>query len=403
MATLTDSPAPVPATLSGACGPGPSPHMAEALALASLGEGRTAPNPPVGAVVVRDGRVVGRGYHPRAGEPHAEAFALRDAGDLARGATLYVTLEPCPHQGRTPPCTEAIAAAGVARVVCAAIDPNPGVRGVGVARLEALGIPVELGDGAAEADAMLRPYRRHVTTGLPYVVFKYAMSLDGRLAAERGAPLHLTGPEADAEVHALRDRLDAVAIGIGTAVADDPRLTVRRTDRPGRDPVRVVVDSDLRLPVTARLLHEGDGAVWVACRAPAPRDRRGALAAAGAQILELEAGPGDGDGVPLAALLAVLGSRGVMGLLLEGGPTLAATFARADAIDEVWAYVAPRMVGGRGGPAALGAMAEVLPADAFPIVDVRTVGRDVRIVLRREDPESDGEGAGPCSPESSKG
>lgn len=379
---------------SGSAGP-PSPFMAEAIALARQGEGRTAPNPPVGAVVVREGRVVGRGFHPRAGEPHAEAFALEEAGELARGADLYVTLEPCPHHGRTPPCTEAIAAAGVARVVCAGIDPNPAVLGRGVARLRELGVAVEVGDGASEAAELTRFYARHVRTGLPYTLYKYAISLDGRVAAQDGVPLRLTGPQADAEVHALRDRVDAVAVGVGTAIADDPLLTTRRHDRPGRDALRVVVDSHLRLPASARMLRYGSAPVLVACRAPAPAPRAAALRAAGAEILEIEGEDEDG-GVPLAGLLAALGKRGVMGLLVEGGPTLAGSLARADALDEVWAFVALRLVGGIDGPPALEGVGRVL-APSLRAVDVRRLGDDLLVVMRRQEEGVDG-----CSPVSSK-
>lgn len=372
----------------------PSPFMAEALRLAALGEGRTAPNPPVGAVVVKDGRIVGRGYHRRAGEPHAETYALAEAGDQARGATLYVTLEPCPHQGRTPPCTEAVAAAGIARVVCAVIDPNPTVQGRGHARLARLGIEVEVGDGAKAAGELLRFYAHHVRTGLPYVLYKYAISLDGRVAAEAGVPLHLTGAAGDAEVHALRDHLDAVMVGVGTVIADDPRLTTRRPG--GRDAVRVVVDSHLRTPPGASLLRAGTGPVILACRAPAPPERAQRLRDAGAEILALD---DDGaGGVPVEALLAALGRRGTMSVLVEGGPTLAGTLARLDAIDEVQAFVSLRLVGGHDGPSALRGVDGVLASDLAPH-DVRCLGDDLRVVLRR--PQGAKEGPA-CSQASSR-
>ncbi len=371
----------------------PSPFMAEALRLAAQGQGRTAPNPPVGAVVVREGRIVGRGYHRRAGEPHAEVLALTEAGEEARGATLYVTLEPCPHHGRTPPCTEAITAAGIARVVFAVIDPNPIVEGRGGARLEESGIAVEVGDGAEAARELLRFYAHHVRTGRPYVLYKYAMSLDGRVAAEAGAPLHLTGAAADEEVHALRDQLDAVMVGVGTVIADDPRLTTRHPR--GRDALRVVVDSHLRTPAAARLLREGRSPVVVACRAPAPPERARRLREAGAEILPIDA---DGSaGVALDGLLSALGRRGVMSVLLEGGPTLAGALARADAIDEVQAFVALRLVGGHDGPPALRGVGGVLEGGLEPR-EVRRVGDDLVAVLRR----SEAKGGQACSPASSR-
>lgn len=375
-----------------------SPFMAEALGLAALGQGRTAPNPPVGAVVVNDGRVVGRGYHRRAGEPHAEADALAEAGKAARGGDLYVTLEPCPHQGRTPPCTEAILAAGIRRVVCAVIDPNPSVHGLGRKRLQDLGIAVEVGDGAVEAGELLRFYSRHVRLGLPYVLYKFAISLDGRVAAEGGTPLHLTGAGADAEVHTLRDTLDAIMVGVGTVIADDPRLTTRRPDGAGRDALRVVVDSHLRTPPGARLLRQGTSPVLIACRAPAPQARASRLKAAGAEVLALEGDAESGRGVSLAALLAELGRRGVMSVLVEGGPTLAGTLARLDAIDEVQAFVSLRLLGGYDGPGALRGVEGILDLPLAP-AGVRCLGgEDLLVVLRRVG----GEEEPTCSPASSK-
>jgi diaminohydroxyphosphoribosylaminopyrimidine deaminase / 5-amino-6-(5-phosphoribosylamino)uracil reductase len=394
MATRLLDPAPGAALPSG--GP-PSAFMSEALRLAALGAGRTAPNPPVGAVVVKDGQIVGRGYHRRAGQPHAEAEALAEAGAAARGADLYVTLEPCPHHGRTPPCTEAVAAAGIARVVCAVIDPNPAVQGLGRARLERLGLEVQVGDGAAAAAELLRFYSHHVRTGLPYVVYKFAISLDGRVAAEGGAPFHLSGAKADAAVHALRDTLDVVMVGAGTVIADDPRLTTRRPDGAGRDAVRVVVDSHLRTPPGARLLGEGTSPVVIACRAPAPEARARRLADAGAEILALEDDLESGPGVPMAALLGTLGRRGLMSVLVEGGPTLAGTLARLDAIDEVQAFVAMRLLGGFDGPGALRGVGGVLDLALAP-AGVRALGEDLLVVLRRVVRE--GETA--CSPASSK-
>jgi diaminohydroxyphosphoribosylaminopyrimidine deaminase/5-amino-6-(5-phosphoribosylamino)uracil reductase len=350
-----------------------------ALELGRQGLGRTAPNPPVGAVVVKDGQVVGRGTHRRAGMPHAEVEALAEAGEAARGATLYVTLEPCAHHGRTPPCTEAILAAGVARVEFGVIDPNPRVFGAGMRRLTEAGVPCTPATGAVAQACreLIRFYARHVTTGLPYVLYKYAMSLDGAVAAGPGLPLHLTCPETDRQVHLLRNQMDAVMVGIGTILADNPRLTARL---PGtRDPVRVVVDPHLRLWPGARVLEAGSPApTWVAAVDPAPRARRRALEAAGAEVLQLPAAPG---GLDLHALLSLLGSRGVTSVLLEGGPTLAAAMLEQEAVQEIWAYLTPRLVGQAGGAGAARApFGTLLPP--LGELQVERVGQDLKVTAR---------------------
>jgi diaminohydroxyphosphoribosylaminopyrimidine deaminase/5-amino-6-(5-phosphoribosylamino)uracil reductase len=244
--------------------------MDQALRVAEAGLGLTAPNPAVGAVLVRDGRVVGEGAHLKAGTPHAEGIALRVAGERARGATAYVTLEPCAHHGRTPPCADALVAAGVGRVVVAGTDPDPRVDGRGVARLREAGIEVTVGCRAPEARALNRGFFTLHTLGRPHVTLKTAMTLDGRIVAADGQSRWITGEPARAEAHRLRFLADAVMVGIGTVLADDPRLTVRRPDLPAKEPLRVVVDSRLRLPVDAALLSAGDpGRVVVACAGPA--------------------------------------------------------------------------------------------------------------------------------------
>ncbi|NPA31500.1 MAG: bifunctional diaminohydroxyphosphoribosylaminopyrimidine deaminase/5-amino-6-(5-phosphoribosylamino)uracil reductase RibD, partial [Chloroflexi bacterium] len=232
--------------------------MRLALDLARRGLGRTHPNPAVGAVIVRDGRVVGRGFHPKAGEPHAEIFALREAGDAARGAVMYVTLEPCVHHGRTPPCVDAILEAGIAEVHIATLDPNPVVHGQGVAKLRAAGVKVVLGEGQAEARKLIEGFAHWVRTRRPWVVAKYAMTLDGKIATRTGHARWITGPEARAWVHRLRDQVDAILVGRGTVEADDPRLTTRLPDADAvHHPLRVVLDSRGRAPLTARVFDPG--------------------------------------------------------------------------------------------------------------------------------------------------
>jgi len=267
--------------------------MKLALNLAARGEGWVSPNPMVGAVVVKDGKVVGRGYHRRAGAPHAEVESLRAAGEAARGADLYVTLEPCNHQGRTPPCTQAILGAGVRRVIIATLDPNPQVSGGGAEFMAAQGVDVSLGLLAAEARRLNEAWFLYVSTGRPWVIAKAACSLDGKIATVGGESQWLTGKAARALGHRLRHRVDAMVVGIGTVLADDPQLTTRLPRGRGKDPVRLVLDSRLRLPLTARLLNLDSAApTWVATTNQAPPEKIRALEGRGAQVLVLPAEAG---------------------------------------------------------------------------------------------------------------
>lgn len=320
--------------------------MRAALRWARRGLGRTSPNPPVGAVVVAQDRVVGAGYHSKAGEPHAEVFALDQAGDAARGATLYVTLEPCCHTGkRTPPCVDRVLASGVRRVVVGAVDPNPRVAGGGLAKLAAAGLEVQSGVLAEEAGRLIEGFARHVTTGLPLVTLKLAASLDGRACALDRSSRWITGPAARREVHRLRDASDAVLVGIGTALADDPALTTR-VPRGGRDAVRVVLDSEARLPPGARMLAQGSAAptlVFASERASGARTR--ALAQAGAEVLVAPLAAGHVD---LFHVLAELGRRGLCTVLAEAGPRLSTALLRLGLVDKIVAFVAPKLIGGDG-------------------------------------------------------
>lgn len=358
--------------------------MERALSLAALGRYTTHPNPRVGAVLVRDGAVVGEGFHARAGEPHAEVRALRAAGERARGADMYVSLEPCDHQGRTGPCTQAIIRAGVRRVFVAAIDPNPRVAGRGVARLRAAGIEVTTGVLGDRAHALNRSFERWVTTGQPWVTLKLATSLDGRIAARTGASRWITGEEARAEVHVSRAEHDAVMVGIGTAIADDPRLSVRGVaglapGLPPRQPARVVVDSRGRLDLGARVLEGAhEGARVIVATAGAPADRATQLRAAGAEVLAL---PRSDDRVDLRALMGALGEREITSVLVEGGGTLAAALVQADLVDELQIFCAPLLLGGDG-LGALGSLGVDHPSEAprFAIDSVTSLGGDLRII-----------------------
>ena len=351
--------------------------MRRALALAEGGRHTAAPNPLVGCVLVRRGAVVGEGYHHRAGEGHAEVNALLEAGPRAGGATAYVTLEPCAHHGRTPPCAEALIGAGVGRVVAAMQDPNPQVAGRGLARLREAGIDVECGLLAGEAAALNPGFIKRMTTGRPYVRVKMAQSLDGRSALADGASRWITGPAARADVQQWRARSQAIVTGVGTVLADDPQLTVRLAQVDSQ-PLRVVLDSGLTMPPQARLLGE-PGSTLVATRS-VDAQRAAALAAAGAQLVTLPAGAG---GVDLGALLDELGRRQCNEVLVEAGPRLAGAFLAAGLADELIVYIAPHLLGHDARP-----VFELPPVlrmharlDLEPL-DVLSFGPDLRLRLR---------------------
>jgi diaminohydroxyphosphoribosylaminopyrimidine deaminase/5-amino-6-(5-phosphoribosylamino)uracil reductase len=308
--------------------------MERALELAERGRGHVEPNPLVGAVVVQDGKLIGAGWHAKFGQAHAEVNALAEAGAGARGATLYVTLEPCCHHGKTPPCTDAILRAGISRVVAAMLDPFAEVSGKGVALLRAAGVAVDVGPGQAAAQRLNAPYLRLLTAGRPYVHAKWAMTLDGKIATRTGDSRWISNEESRRRVHLLRGRMDGIVVGIGTVLADDPLLTARP---PGpRTATRIVLDTHGRLPAASRLAQ-------TAAEVPL------LLASAG------QAGPGEVLTLPLEhgrvsvpALLTELGRRRMTNILVEGGAEVLGSFFEAGAVDEVWAFVAPRIVGGTG-------------------------------------------------------
>jgi diaminohydroxyphosphoribosylaminopyrimidine deaminase/5-amino-6-(5-phosphoribosylamino)uracil reductase len=315
--------------------------MLRAIADARRGEGLVEPNPMVGAVIVREDVQVGLGFHEVFGGPHAEVNALRAAGEAARGGTLYVSLEPCCHDGKTPPCTEAILNAGVGRVVVAARDPFPAVSGQGIERLRAAGVTVTLGTEEAAARRLLGPYLKRITTGRPFVTGKWAMTADGKIATAEGKSRWISNESSREEVHALRRRVDAVVVGVETVIADDPLLTPRP---PGpRTVVRIVLDSSARIPMESRLVRTTKEApVWIAVteRAPVPRLER--LRELGCEILRFESP----NHVPLTALLNELGRRDFTNLLVEGGGRVLGSFLNEDQIDAVQIYIAPVIEGG---------------------------------------------------------
>ncbi len=352
-------------------------YMRRALELAGRGRGLVSPNPPVGAVVVAAGEVVGEGWHAGPGTPHAEAVALGAAGERARGATLYCTLEPCDHHGRTPPCTEAIVGAGVARVVAPLRDPNPIVDGRGFRALRRAGVRVEVGAGRAAARRLLEPYAKHVRTGLPFVTLKLAATLDGKVAARDGSSRWITGEAARADVHRLRATVDAIAVGAGTALADDPALTVRDPAYRGAPKLRVLVDARGRVPARGRLF-DGAAPTLVATTEASGREAREAWRAAGADVAVL---PEAAGGVSIPALLEHLGKRDVQHLLLEGGPTLAFAAVAAGCVDRLVLYLAPKLLGGAGAPGVLAGagFAPVGEAVRVRVLGVRRLGADLRV------------------------
>jgi diaminohydroxyphosphoribosylaminopyrimidine deaminase/5-amino-6-(5-phosphoribosylamino)uracil reductase len=357
----------------------PEAAMRAALAQARRASGRVWPNPAVGAVVVRGARVLGAGFTQPPGGPHAEVVAIRRAtqrhGAAAlRGATLAVTLEPCCHQGRTPPCTDAVRASGIARVWVGVRDPHPRVAGRGLAILRRAGLSVETGVLADACARQHRGFTSMVERGRPFVTLKLAATLDGRIATARGESRWITGPAARAHVHRLRAASDAILIGAGTALADDPVLTARRGARVVQRPVRILLDTQLRVPARARLYRGDAERTWVFCSDSAPHVRQRAIAATGARLLPIRLRSGK---IPLAAALDWLGREGLGSLLVEGGGTLAAGFVREGLVDELLWFAAPRLLGADGLPAlaALG-VGRLANAPALAIERVRRVGAD---------------------------
>jgi diaminohydroxyphosphoribosylaminopyrimidine deaminase/5-amino-6-(5-phosphoribosylamino)uracil reductase len=324
-------------------------HMRSALALARRGLGNTWPNPSVGCVVVNHGRVVGRAVTAPGGRPHAEPAALDMAGPAARGATVYVTLEPCCHWGRTPPCTDALAKAGVARVVIGTRDLDPRVDGAGIARLREVGIVVEEGVLRHEADEAIAGFRARVRLGRPMVTLKLAATLDGRIATSTGESRWITGDAARRVTHALRGRADAVMVGVGTVLADDPELTCRLPGFRSTPMVRVVADSHLRTPLTAKLVATASSSpTWMLIRHGTDRERRHAFANAGVTLIEVA---GAETGVDPAQALTALAGAGLTHVLVEGGAELAASLLRADLVDRIAWFHAAAVLGGDGWPA----------------------------------------------------
>jgi diaminohydroxyphosphoribosylaminopyrimidine deaminase/5-amino-6-(5-phosphoribosylamino)uracil reductase len=349
--------------------------MRRALVLARKGVGKTGPNPAVGCVIVKNGVIVGEGWHRKAGTPHAEIHALALAGESARGADVYVTLEPCSHFGKTPPCADALMEAGVGRVFAGMVDPNPRVSGTGLERLRAAGIPAVSGILEESCRGVNEPFIKHVTTGLPFVLLKSALTMDGRIATACGNARWITNEISRRFVHRLRSQADAIMVGVGTVIADDPELTCRIQG--GRDPVRVVIDSMLRIPPAARLLRLDSRAKTVVATISDQKEKIDAIRELGAEVLICR----EKDGrVDLQDMLARLGLMNIQSLLLEGGSTLAGEALRQGLIDKVMLFYAPKLVGGDG-PGLFAGMGIERMEDAYRLkrLRIRRFGEDIMI------------------------
>ncbi|WP_285768225.1 bifunctional diaminohydroxyphosphoribosylaminopyrimidine deaminase/5-amino-6-(5-phosphoribosylamino)uracil reductase RibD [Peribacillus sp. SI8-4] len=354
-------------------------YMKLALDLAASAKGKTNPNPVVGAVIVKDGVIAGTGIHRKAGEPHAEVHAFKMAGEYAEGATLYVTLEPCSHYGKTPPCANLVKESGVHRVVVATQDPNPEVAGRGIAILRDAGIQVEVGVLEKEAQRLNERFIHNMTKNRPFVISKYAMTLDGKLATHTGHSKWITGEESRHSVHVLRNEVDAILVGIGTVLADDPSLTTRLPEPGGKNPIRIILDSELRVPLAANVVETtAEAKTIIVTHEQAPKDKMALLSEKGVDLIFVAKNE---EGLDLSALMAKLYNKGITDVLLEGGSEVNASFLRAGLIDKFLIYVAPKLLGGRNSLTPFtgvdaDTMDEALDV-AFSGVD--TFGEDIRI------------------------
>ena len=357
--------------------------MQLALTLGRRGLGRTWPNPAVGAVVVKDGIIVGRGWTQPGGRPHAEPVALKEAGEAAGGATLYVTLEPCSHFGKSPPCTDAVIASGIARVVAAIEDPNPEVAGQGFAKLRATGIAVDIGLERLEAAYAHAGHFRRIRDHRPHVILKLAVSADDKIGAAGRKPVAITGEAARRRVHLFRAQCDAILVGIGTVLADDPELTCRLPGMEARSPARVVLDRALRIPGDSRLVHSArEMPLWVMASELAEAPAAAKLGAAGATVIRMP--PAAASGLDLHAVLHALADKGITRLMVEGGSRVAASFVAADLVDEAWLLRAPQAIG-TDGINALDALplTQITQSSAFSVRASETLDQDTLTIYER--------------------
>ena len=355
-------------------------YMQKALALAARAQGRTSPNPMVGAVVVKDNQVVGEGYHRKAGTPHAEVHALQAAGEAARGATLYVNLEPCSHYGRTPPCADAIVRAGVKKVVVAGLDPNPRVSGRGLKVLQDAGIETLTGVLEQEAQKLNLAFFKYIQTRTPLVSLKVAMTLDGKIATSTGDSRWISGAGSRKYVHKLRNVYDAIMVGIGTVLKDDPMLNTRLEDENIRDPIRVIIDNNLDLPRSSNIVKTArQQKTIVFCDQQADDARQEFLEEAGLTVIQLAT---DEEKLPLEEVLQVLGEMEIMTLLVEGGGEINGYLIEKHLIDKVYWFIAPKIVGGRAAPTPVGGSGIPQLKDALPLksMEIQRFDKDILIV-----------------------
>lgn len=350
-------------------------YMKRAIRLAKRGQGRTSPNPLVGAVIVKDGRIISEGYHKKAGMPHAEIEALRAAGEGAKGADLYVNLEPCNHFGRTPPCTKAIIEAGISRVFVGMRDPNPHVKGGGIECLNSHGIKVEVGILEEECRRLNEVFIKYITKNIPFVILKLAASLDGKIALANGESKWITNEQSRRFVHRLRDRVDAVLVGIGTVLKDDPRLTARL---PGaKDPIRVILDTHLRIPLTARVLNLESAAKTIIITGPeASVEKIKKIEERGGYVIQTDI---KNDLIDLNELLLKLGKMEITSILVEGGSKVAASFLKEKLVDKFYFFYAPKIIGGNHSISMIGGNDITSMKEAIPLreVKLRRFGEDI--------------------------
>ncbi|NLO22675.1 MAG: bifunctional diaminohydroxyphosphoribosylaminopyrimidine deaminase/5-amino-6-(5-phosphoribosylamino)uracil reductase RibD [Syntrophomonadaceae bacterium] len=354
-------------------------YMQRAIELASLAQGRTSPNPLVGAVIVKDGKIIGEGYHKKAGTPHAEIHALTAAGSASRGATLYVSLEPCCHHGRTPPCTEAIIEAGIKRVVIATLDPNPKVAGGGLQKLQEAGIDAEFGLLQQAARELNEVFFKYIQKGLPFVALKTAMTLDGKIAASSGDSRWITGPEARQYVHHLRNTYDAIMVGIGTVLADNPQLNTRLNEGNGRDPLRIIIDNQLKLPLGSIIACSSrEQPSLVFCGTDIDEHKAAELTHLGVEIIKIELEHGL---VPLHQVLTILAQREISSILVEGGAEINASLVEQGLVDKFYWFIGPKIIGGRKALSPVGGTGFELMREAMDLTiqDIKQLGRDILI------------------------
>jgi len=351
-------------------------YMALAINLASATEGQTSPNPQVGAVLVKNGQIIGIGAHLKAGEPHAEVHAITMAGDKAKDATLYVTLEPCSHFGKTPPCSNLVIESGIKKVFVASVDPNPLVGGAGVKKMLDAGLDVQVGLLEEEAKALNKVFFHYISTGLPYVTLKSATSLDGKIATVTGESKWITGEEARKDVHRFRHSHDAILVGVNTVIKDNPSLTTR-LEAGGKNPVRVVLDNTLRTPLDSRIVNDRAAETIIVTGARAEPERIKQFTERGTEVIKLET-----EQVEVHDMLKKLGERGITSVYVEGGAEVHGSFLKEKAFQQVIAYIAPKLLGGKNAPASYGGagIARIEDTVSLEIKDVKQIGQDIRII-----------------------